>query len=500
VRSRRKFGRWADGILPVIAGLAAAGMTIWGKEFPPAAVAPPQVAIPAPVLRTLPNGLRVILIKRRSVPLVTLHAMVMAGSENDPPGRAGMAEFVAGLLTEGTRKRSALDIAQAIDRAGGTIDAGAGWDETIASVSVLADRKALAFDLLSDILMHPAFAPAEIERYRRQTLSALRVLKDDPRYVADAVLRRELLAGTPYAHPPEGTEATLNALTRRDLQGFHQRYFGPKNTTLAVLGDVTPQEGFDLAGKYFGGWRGREAAPVKSPPSPEPKPLHGVILINEPGAVETEIRVGNPGVARSSPAYVPLTVANQILGGPAGNQLYLDLRTELGLTYSASSALHCYRTLGTWIAKTSTRTGDTVKAVTQMLRQIRRIRTHPPSEPQIQMARNYLVGHLALQFEPLDGIAGHFLELILYGLPLDYWSDYAERIHGVTPEDVLSIASTYLQPHRQVIVLVGNVAGFAKQLKQFGRVRVIPLSRLDLRSPDLETREPATKASGAAGN
>ncbi len=486
------------GIVAALLVFAASVGTAGGQgsvNVPPAAPPPSAVSLPQPLLETLPNGLRVLLIERRSDPLVTLHAMVMAGSSEDPPGRAGTAQFVAGLLTQGTARQSALQLAQTIDAAGGSMQAGAGWDETMASVSVLADRQALAFRLLSDMLIHPAFAPSEMQRYRRQTISALRVLKEDPHYVAHTLVREALLAGTPYAHPPEGTEATLDAITREDLERFHAKYFRPANTALAVLGDVTPEECKALAEKYFGGWVGREMTAVKMPSNRQAKPRHEVILINQPGAAETEIRVGFPGIPRSSPQYPILKVANEALGGPAGNRLFFELRTRRGLAYSASSRLRCYRWLGAWIAKTSTRSSEAARAVTEMMAQIQRLRSRPVSRPELHMAQNYLVGHLALQFEPLNGIAAHSLELILYNMPLDYWSTYASQIRSVRQREVRRAAARLLRPKDDVIVLVGNVAGDVQAMRRFGPVRMISLRRLDLGARDFESgRE--TRAAG----
>jgi zinc protease len=447
----------------------------------------------------LPNRLRVLLIERRSDPLVTLHAMVMVGAAEDPRGGAGTAQFVAALLTKGTVKRSATELAKAIDDAGGTMHSGAGWDETIAGVSVLADRKSLAFDLLSDILIHPRFAPSEMARYRKQTISALRILKDDPHYVAHTVAREALLAGTPYAHPPEGTEATLGSITRQDLENFYAKYFDPANTVLAVEGDVTPQQGLRLAEKYFGKWSGREAAPLAMRRAIHPKPMRGVILIQQSDAAETEIRVGYVGIARANSGYDSLEVANEALGGPAGNRLFFVLRTRLGLAYSASSALHCYRRLGTWVAKTSTPTADGIRAVTEMLAQIRRLRARPVSEAELQMAHHYLVGHLALRFESPNEIADHFLELMLYGLPLDSWNAYAKRIRAITRAGVLSAAASVLHRKDRVIVLVGNVASDAGKLRKLAPVRVIPLSQLDLGAPGLKKSKPPATAD-RAGN
>lgn len=465
------------------------------RDFPPAVPPPSPMVLPSPSVRVLPNGLKVVVIGRHSLPLVTVRLVVKAGAEADPPELAGTAQLVAALLEEGTTRRSAQQIAEAIDQVGGTIETGAEWDNSFAALSVLTDHTELAFDLLADMTIRPAFAPAEFERKRQQTLSALEVLREDPSYLADTVFSRMVFTGTPYGHPVDGTVETLRRMTAQNLREFHARYYRPSSCILALLGDISADEAFGRAEKFFGVWKDR---PVPAPPSPTTTGAsmgsRGVVVIDKPDAVQTEIRIGSPGIPRDSPDYYAVTVANQILGGPATNRLFKALRSQHGLTYGASSDVVCHRILGSWVAKTSTRTPETIKSAQMVLEQIKHLRDHPISDNELKTAQAYLIGHLALEFETSDGIATQVLELLIHNLPLDYWDQFPAKIQGLGREDVWSATRRYLDPERAVIVLVGNAAGFGKDLKKLGRVRMIPVSGVDLASANLE------RASGAAGN
>jgi len=196
--------------------------------------------------------------------------------------------------------------------------------------------------------------------------------------------------------------------------------------------------------------------------------------------------VGNAGIPRSSPDYLALTVANQILGGPASNRLFSDLRGEHGLTYSASSDLNCYMRSGTLVAKTSTRTPETAKAIRRVLEEMKRMRDHPISGAELKQAVDYLIGHQALDFETSSGIADQFLDLMKYNLKLDTWSNLPLALQRLTPDDVWQATRRYIDPDRASIVLVGNASEFQKEVKKLGKIRVIPLGSLDLSAPGLE--------------
>jgi len=455
------------------------------RDFPPEVPPPKPMVIPTPAIQTLPNGLQVVVVERHTLPLITLRLVVKSGAECDPPNLPGTAALVNGLLTEGTARRSSRQIAEAIDSVGGVADNDVDWDTSYLSLSVLTDRSELAFDLVSDMIAHPAFQPAEIERQRKQTLSGLQVAQDDPAYVADTTFQMLIFSGTAYGHPEDGTLESAGRITAQDLRNFHRRYYQPANSILAVVGDIAAKDAMALAAEYFSGWKkGSESA---IGPSGDPTPSDGrrVVAIDKSDAVQTEIRIGNLGVPHDNPDYLALSVANEILGGPSENRLFKALRTRQGLTYGASSDLLCRRHLGAWVAKTFTRTPETLKSARLALEQIQMLPDHGISRQELDTAQSYLVGHLALEFETSDNLASKVLELIQDGLPLDYWNHYPEKIRALTTDEVSAAAKRYLDTDHDVIVLVGSISDFKKDLKKLGHVRVIPLNDIDFGSADL---------------
>lgn len=493
----------------LLAGTLPRGRT---RSAPPGVPPPEPIALPVPTVRTLSNGLQVLVVEHRALPVLTLRMNIGAGPETDPPKLPGTAQFAASMYNEGTTDHSALELAEQIDGAGGTWDNDSAWDISSGTLTVLADHADLAFDLMADMTLHPAYAPRDVERIRKETVSAIQVLHSDPSYIADAVVSQLILAGTPYGHPGDGTLESTNRLTPQDLTAFHAETYLPNRSVLAVVGDITPAEAFRLAERDFGKWNvtsASQAAPGSSTEAPgasgaagkpapkwtptaQPAGTTRIVIVDKPDAVQTEIRVGFPGIPRSSPDYAALTVANQILGGPASNRLFSDLRGEHGLTYSASSDLNCYLTTGTWVAKTSTRTPETSRTVQRVLQQMKQMRDHPISPIELEQALDYLIGHQALDFETSAGIADQFLDLMSYHLPLDTWSAWPAALRKLTPQDIWQSTRRYLDPDQATIVLVGNASGFEKDMRRLGATRVIPIDDLDLGSSDFER-------TGAAG-
>jgi len=446
---------------------------------------PKPVVLPKPRERTLANGLRVVVIERHSLPIITLRLVAKAGAEADPPNLAGTAQLVATLLDEGTTSRTSLQIAAAVDQTGGVIDTGADWDQSYVGLSVLADHAGMAFDLVADMSTRPEFDPAEVERVRKQLLSSLEILYRDPSYLADAVFNQAIFAGTPYNHPAEGTPESLRRITRADLRRFHQRNYRPGNSILAVVGDIVPADAFGRAEESFESWKTEAgSAPTSTPPLENNAQFSSlsrrVIVIDKPDAVQTEIRIGNHGIRRDSPDYDALTMANQILGGPATNRLFHSLRSQHGLTYGASSDLVCHQTVGSWVAKTSTRTSETLKAINLTLEEMKRLQDHVPTDAELDTTRTYLTGHTALEFETSEDIATQALQLMVHNLPLDYWNNFPASIENVSRQEVGERTRQYLDPDHALIVLVGDAGSFEKDLKKLGETRIIPLPGLDL--------------------
>jgi len=455
------------------------------RDYPPSVPPPKPIVIPNPAIQTLPNGLQVVIVERHTLPLITLRLVVKSGAECDPPNLPGTAALVNALLAEGTARRTSREIAEAIDSVGGVADNDVEWDSSYFSLSVLTDRTDLAFDLVSDLIANPAFQAAEIERQRKQTLSGLQVAQDDPAYVADTAMQELIFSGTAYGHPEDGTLESVARMTAEDLRSFHRRYYQPANCILAVVGDITGKEATALAVRYFSGWK-NGSEPAKAPSgAPAPFGERRVVAIDKSDAVQTEIRIGTLGVPRESPDYMALSVANEILGGPSENRLFKALRTRQGLTYGASSDLVCRRHLGAWVAKTFTRTPETLKSAHIALEQMQTLHDHGINRQELETAQSYLVGHLALEFETSEDLASKVLDLMQDGLPLDYWNHYPEKIQSLTTDAVDAAAKIYLGSDHDVIVLVGNISDFKKDLKKLGHFRVIPLNEIDFGAPDL---------------
>jgi zinc protease len=455
------------------------------RDYPPDVPPPKPIVIPNPAIQTLPNGLQVVVVERHTLPLITLRLVVKSGAECDPPNLPGTATLVNGLLSEGTEHRTSRQIAEAIDSVGGVVDNDVDWDSSYLSLSVLTDRADLAFDLVSDMVAHPAFQPAEIERQRKQVLSGLQVSLDDPAYVADTAFQNLIFAGTAYGHPEDGTQASAERISAEDLRTFHRLYYQPANAILAVVGDITAPDALELAARYFSAWKNSGKLIVVPSVAPTPSAGRRVVAIDKSDAVQTEIRIGALGVPRDSPDYLALTVANEILGGPSENRLFKALRTRQGLTYGASSDLITRRHLGAWVAKTFTRTPETMKSAHVALEQVQSLQEHGINRAELDTAQSYLVGHLALEFETSENVAGKVLDLIENGLPLDYWTNYPQNVRNIRPEAVDAAARHYLDTDHDVVVFVGNIADLKKDFKKFGDARVIPLKDIDFGSKDL---------------
>jgi zinc protease len=482
---RRKGAKAATSILVASLLMILLATSALARDYPPEVPPPKPMVIPAPAIQTLPNGLQVVVVERHTLPLITLRLVVKSGAECDPPNLPGTAALVNGLLTEGTTRRTSRQIAEAIDSVGGVADNDVDWDSSYLSLSVLTDRTDLAFDLVSDMIAHPAFQEAEIERQRKQTISGLQVSQDDPAYVADMAIQELIFSGTAYGHPEDGTLESAGRITAEDLRDFHRRYYQPANCILAVVGDITATDAMALAAKYFAKWKnGSEPAAAPSG-APTPSDERRVVAIDKSDSVQTEIRIGSHGVPRDSPDYLALSVANEILGGPSENRLFKALRTRQGLTYGASSDLVCRRHLGAWVAKTFTRTPETLKSAHLALEQMQTLQDHGINRQELETAQSYLVGHLALEFETSDNLASKVLDLIQDGLPLDYWNHYPEKIQALTTDAVGAAAKSYLDTDHDVIVLVGSISDFKKDLKKLGHFRVIPLNDIDFGSPEM---------------
>jgi zinc protease len=485
--------------LSAAAAQPLAAQTRWPSENPPRPLPARDVTFPPYQLRTLPNGLQVVAVLHHEQPVVSMRMIVRAGASLDPRGKAGLADLAASLLDQGTTTRSANEMNDLIDFIGGEMGAGAGTDLTFVNVVVMKDSFETGLQLLSDMARHPAFAPEEIARKRRQTLSTLQVNFEDPGFVADSVFDRLVYGFHPYGLPQSGTPETLAAITRDDLVAFHDRNFVPNNAILAIVGDVTAQEAFDGVDKVFGDWERRDVShPAFIAP---PDPTRRVIVVDKPDAVQTEVRVGHLGVKRSNSDYMPLNLALRILGGEGANRLHQVLRTERGLTYGAKADMDTLLDSGDFEASTNTRSEATGEVLRLIVDEFWRLQRERVGERELSGAKAYMTGSFPLTIETPDAIATQVLNVLFYGLGVEQLQSFRQRVNVVQPDDIERVARFFLRPDRLSVVLVGNAAAFVPQLRGLGfnNYEVVEMSALDLMAADFKRAGGAGGGGGSGG-
>jgi zinc protease len=456
-------------------------------QMPPAEAAR-LYKFPPVASKTLANGMRVFVVNSPAMPAVSVHlVLTAAGSVNDPQGRPGVAAMAANLLTQGTDKRTAQQIADSIDFVGGSLGANSSDDSTAVSVTVVKKDFDLAMDLLSDITLHANFRAEELERQRQQLVSNLQVNYDDADYLASAAFQRVVFGQHPYGLPNEGTPASAPTISRDDVLKFRDTYYSPNTALLAFAGDISPEAAFAAAEKYFGAWETKTAPPAAAPPPQTTSGLH-VIVIDKPDAVQTQIRVGKIGVRRADPDFIPLYVANRVFGGGYNSRLNTEVRIKKGLTYGASSIFDTRMLGGSFLATTFTRTEATMDALRLVVDLMKGMSQKNVKPEELKFAEDYLVGVYPIQTETPDEVAGRVLEWAHYSLAADYNETYQARIAAVTLDQVNAMGAKYFDPASLDIIVAGNASQFRDALKKEFPSAIydeIPAAQLDLGQPDL---------------
>ena len=488
VRSGKGAGRALAAAALVASGLcllpgrASAQM----PTTPPAPMALRPVRFPAFDTARLPDGMDLIVVAQHKQPTVTVSLAVQAGSIYDPADKIGLADMVAELLTKGTATRTADQIAAQVEGAGGSISAGADADFLRIGVSSLSENLPFVFDILSDVVMHSTFPAGELELARTRMLSALQLELAQPASIADRIFRHEVYGDHPYGS--SATPASLRAITREDVTGFFAQRIRPGRALLVVAGDVDPVRVRQLATRAFAGWRGAPAASAAPPVAPA-RTATELVLVNKPGAVQSNILAGFPFITPRDPAVYPLAIANKILGGGTDARLFLILREQHGWTYGSYSYFSRPHGTGVFEASAEVRTAVTDSALAELLHQLDRIRNEAPPDSEVQAAKNYLVGSFPLTIQTAQQIAGAVANARLLGLPDDYVIRYRERLAAVTDAQLTAAARSHFTTDRMVVLVVGDGPTILPKLKALGLpIRIVDVEGKPLTEADLSPR------------
>lgn len=430
----------------------------YGKDRPA-----PSLAI---VQHTLGNGLRVWVVPRQDgPPKVHFVLAVRGGLADDPPLQQGMASLLADMLKEGAANRDAATIARDVQSWGGELQADAGVDGIVVSISTLASNATKAVTLLSEITQTPTFPREEVEQGKLRALQALVAARVDPDWLARRAMAGLIFPGHPYGRIMP-SERTLLSITAEMLHAEHDRRFRPDQSLLIVTGRISDGDALRLADAVFGDWSATGKPSVGVGPAPQAVPS-GHVFIPRGNSVQSTIRVGVPAVAASSPDYVPLAVANAVLGGGFRSRLNLDLREDKGWTYGAGSQLRAQHAGGSLVAYADVRNGVTGKAIGQILTQLDRLGATPVPASELDSTRHFLAGSHLLAIQQQAEVADQLADAWLSGQPPQAVTDWVPKVEAVTPAQVQAMARKYLAPGSASIVVVGDPA-VLPQLQAFG--------------------------------
>jgi predicted Zn-dependent peptidase len=431
-----------------------------------------KVKLPRPQEADLPNGLHLMVLEDHRLPRITFQ-MILAGAGGyyDPAVMSGLSIYTAQMMREGTKTRSSQQISQELETMAASLNVTSAISSPNANVagSSLTENFPKLFDLTADVLLNPSFPADEWDRLRTRARAGLIQQRTQPGFLAN-----EMFSKVVYGDHPAGrvspTPETLDAITRDAMIEFHKTRFAPDHGLIAFAGDITLAEARALLQTRLAGWK-KTGVPKPAVTDPPSGSAGKVLLVARPKSVQTSLVVGGPSMKRTDADYVPLTLANRILGGPAA-RLFRHLREEKGYTYGVGSNFSATQYRGAWQASTDVRTEVTEPALNDLLADIGEMRTKPVPDNELMDAKRAIVANFALSLENPQQMLGYYVQNWMYGLPADYWDTYPSKINAVTAAQVQAAATKYWNPAKLQIVAVGDAGKVTDILKKKGTLEV----------------------------
>lgn len=479
-----KTGRSIHGLpLALLLTAAVAGAQV--PTSPPPAMPLKPSKLPPTHEVTLPNGVRLLVVESHKLPVLALTLAMRAGDFADPAGKEGLAAMTADLLVKGGGGRTADQVSEAIERVGGSINAGTGPDALTVSANGLSGDAELIFGLVGDAVARPAFDAAEVDLERTQTLSGLRLQASQPAAIAARTFNRELYGAGAYAK--SATPASVGGITRDDILGFYRSRVKPQGALLVVSGDIDVATATRLANGAFKGWSGAPA-PLPSIGTPKPRAKQEIVLVHRPSSVQANVLVGGATFPATDPRAYSLIVANRVLGGGTASRLFTILREQKSWTYGSYSSLSRTRGVGDFTANVEARNEVVDSALVELLAQLRRLRSEPLTGAEFDRAKSAITGSFPLGIETAAQLGAAIANARLLGLPTDYVTTYRSRIAGVTPAKAQAVVREVVRPESAVIVVVGDATVLRDRLAKIAPVRVIrpdgtPVAESELAGP-----------------
>jgi len=453
-------------MLSMAVALFSATVVLAQTEAPPPPAAPKNFTIPAVTRFDLPNGLKVRLVPWGTVPKVSVFLVTQTGRIDETANEVWLSDLTAQMLQQGTTTRSAEEIARQVASMGGDLTVQALPNQMQIGTDVLAESGPALVDLIADIARNPKLPETELARLKGDLARQLSIQLARPQSVATQKFAATLFPNTAYGRmfPPAGM---IEGYTAAQVRSFYDRNFGAARSALYVVGVFDQNTMQSTIRRDFSGWK---AGAPATRPSVSPVSRRGTYLLDRPGAVQSTLMIGLPTIDPSSPDYVPMVVTNALLGGSFGSRITSNIREQKGYTYSPSSQLATRLGAGWWAETADVTTNVTGPSIKEILGEIDKLRSTPPTADELRGIQNYLAGVFVLRNASRQGIIAQLAFLDLYGLSEDYLRNYVQRVYAVTPADVQRMTQQYIDPSKVAIVVAGDKKVIMEQLKPYGDV------------------------------
>ena len=450
-------------------------MTTTMNPMRPVAGEPRPYHFPSFSRRQLENGLNVWTVPVAGSTLVNVHLLVDAGAAAEDEPLGGIAALTAQLLVTGTRRLDASAFAEATERLGIEVSSESSWDSARGAFQSLPRYLDEGLDLLCEMMREPRFDAGEFERLKAERLADILQSRADPGRLADETFLLHAYADdTPYRRLSAGSPETVETLSRDDVIDFHGTHYRPGLAHLVIAGSFDEDAVAASVERHLASWDG--IGPGHRTITPHAGGARRIVIVDRPGSVQSELRVGHIGIDRYDPRYFPAIVMSTALGGMFGSRLNRRLREELGYTYGARSGFDARRSAGIFTAAAAVQTDVTAPAISELVGLLETARTAPFDEAEIVEARDYQIGIFPLRFESTGGIAAAIEPIAVYGLADDFWQTYRDRLEAVGAAEAHTAASELIRPDELLILAVGDAKVIRENVEALGiaPVEVVP--------------------------
>ena len=464
----------------------------FAQETPPAPSALKSVTIPAVKEKKLANSLTVAVVERKNVPLVTVQLLVKSGAETEGASKAGLANMTASLLTKGTNTRTATQIAEQLEFLGGSINSGAGWNNSIVSINVMADKLDAAMAIMADVVLNPKFDQKEIDLLKSQTLDGLNFNLKQPGFLANYVAAKYSFS----EHPAGGTPDSINAIVNDEITGFHRKNYVPNKAILIFTGDLAAEKANKLAQKYFGNWKNPEtnsgdgSGQGSGRFSTSKDTVKRILVLDLPNSGQAAVsyaknlNLANSG--RTSSNYYPASVLNSLLGGGYSSRLNQEIRIKRGLSYGAGSSFAWRTVTSNFGTRTQTKNESAAEVAELVVAEINKLADGKIADTELNPRKLVLTGGFGRNLETTNGLAAAIADLYSFGLSTSELNSFMTSVNAVSDTQIQKFAGENLKGGD--IIIVGDYAKFKDDLaKRFPsmKIEVIKADELDLSKDNL---------------